>query len=256
MVFDLDGLGRLLNGLALAGERRLGHKQVLGGDDAHIGRDHVAGGELHDIAGHHVFHGDLAPRVPAADHAAGGGHHVLEGAGGALALGLLRVAKHAGDQHHDADDDGGGGVCLAGRRHDHVGVDGDRRQRRQDQRERAHKSSGDALELGLVALFLHHVLSVDAGEVAGKLGVQAGLAGIELAKDIAGAVGRRKDHQTVEFAGLNVLLLAAQLVELMNRAGQLGHIAPPNPRANAGSPPCRAGRRIGAHNGRSAVAAW
>ena len=230
VVFDLDGFGRLLHGLALAGERRLGHKQVLGGDDAHIGRDHVAGGEFHDVAGHHVFHGDLAPGVPAADHAAGGGHHVLEGAGGALALGLLRVAKNAGDQHHDADDDGGGGVGLAGGGHDHVGVDGDCRQRDKDQRERAHKSRGHALELGLVALLFHHVFAVDAGEVAGELGVKAGHAGVELAKDIIGTMCGGVDHQAVEFAGLDAFLLAAQLVELVNRAGQLGHIAPPHPR--------------------------
>ena len=64
MIFDLDGLGRLLNGLALAGERRLGHKQVLGGDDAHIGRDHVAGGELHDIAGTTFSMGISRPAFP------------------------------------------------------------------------------------------------------------------------------------------------------------------------------------------------
>ena len=122
------------------------------------------------------------------------------------------------------------GSASPGGGHDHVGVDGDCRQRGQDKRERAHKRCGHALELGLAALLLHHVFAVHAGEVAGELGVKAGHAGIELAKDVIGTMGGGVDHQAVEFAGLDALLLAAQLVELVNRAGQLGHIAPPHPR--------------------------
>ena len=72
----------LLLRLGLTGERRLVHEQVACLHDAQVGRDHVARSKTHDIAGHHVGHGNLKlaryTRNAASAHAAGVAHHIFE----------------------------------------------------------------------------------------------------------------------------------------------------------------------------------
>ena len=89
-VGTLDGRGGsgLLDGLALAGERGLDHKQVTCGDDAGVGRHHIAGREADHIAGDELVEGDLEA-LAVAQGTAGVGDQVLEGLGRIAAAGFL-----------------------------------------------------------------------------------------------------------------------------------------------------------------------
>lgn len=110
-----DSCGRgLLDGLALARERGLDHKQVARGDDAGIGRHHIAGRETDHIAGDELVEGDFEALV-VAQGAAGVRDQVLEGLGRIAAAGFLDKLHAARYQQHDADDDDrGGSRCGSG----------------------------------------------------------------------------------------------------------------------------------------------
>ncbi len=84
---DGDG-GGLLDGLALAGEGGLDHKQVACGDDAGIGRHHVAGGEADHVAGDELIEGYL-DALAVAQGGASVGDQVLEGLCRIAAAGFL-----------------------------------------------------------------------------------------------------------------------------------------------------------------------
>lgn len=84
---DGDG-GGLLDGLALAGECGLDHKQVARGDDVGICRHHIAGRETDYIAGDELVEGDL-DALAVAQGGASVGDQVLEGLGRIAAAGFL-----------------------------------------------------------------------------------------------------------------------------------------------------------------------
>ena len=117
---DGDGSG-LLDGLALAGECGLDHKQVARGDDAGICRHHIAGREADHIAGDELVEGDLEA-LAVAQGGASVGDQVLKGLGRIAAAGFLDKLHAARYQQHDADDDDRGGVALRLGHGEHVDV--------------------------------------------------------------------------------------------------------------------------------------
>ncbi len=139
---DRDSNG-LLDGLALAGERGLDHKQVARGDDAGIGRHHIAGRETDYIAGDEIIKGDL-DTLAVAQGTAGVGDQVLEGLGRIAAASLLDKLHAARYQQHDADDDDRGGIALGLGYGEHVDVERDQRERGEDAGEGIDERVGDA----------------------------------------------------------------------------------------------------------------
>ena len=139
---DGDGSG-LFDGLALAGECGLDHKQVARGDDAGIGRHHIAGRETDYIAGDELVKGDL-DTLAVAQGTAGVGGQVLEGLGCIAAAGFLDKLHAARYQQHDADDDDRGGVALRLGYGEHVDVERDQRERGEDAGEGVDERVGDA----------------------------------------------------------------------------------------------------------------
>ncbi len=98
--------GRVLeHGLALAGERGLGHLERGGLDQAGVGGHGVALGQRQQVAGNDVGDGDaLLP--PVAHDARGGRGHALQGGHRLLGPRLLHVAQHrvGHDDGQDHDD--------------------------------------------------------------------------------------------------------------------------------------------------------
>ena len=139
---DGDGSG-LLDGLALAGECGLDHKQVARGDDAGIGRHHIAGREADHIAGDELVEEDLDALAVAQDGASVG-DQVLKGLGRIAAAGFLDKLHAARYQQHDADDDDRGGVALRLGHGEHVDVERDQRERGEDAGEGIDERIGDA----------------------------------------------------------------------------------------------------------------
>ena len=135
--------GGLLDGLALAGERGLDHKQVARGDDAGVGRHHIAGREADHITGDELVEGDL-DTLAVAQGTAGVGGQVLEGLGRIAAAGFLDKLHAARYQQHDADDDDRGGVALGLGHGEHVDVERDQCERGEDAGEGVDERVGDA----------------------------------------------------------------------------------------------------------------
>ncbi len=88
---SLWGVG-LFDGERLAGQAGLDDVQVLAGDQAQVGRDHVARGQSNHVAGHQVRQGDLAGPT-AADHCRRDADHGLELGGRSVGAGLLPEAQ-------------------------------------------------------------------------------------------------------------------------------------------------------------------
>ena len=139
---DGDG-GGLLDGLALAGECGLDHKQVARGDDAGICRHHIAGRETDYIAGDELVEGDL-DALAVAQGGASVGDQVLEGLGRIAAAGFLDKLHAARYQQHGADDDDRGGVALRFGHGEHVDVERDQCERGEDAGEGIDERVGDA----------------------------------------------------------------------------------------------------------------
>ena len=139
---DRGGRG-LLDGLTLAGERGLDHKQVARRDDAGIGRHHIAGREADHIAGDELVEGDLNA-LTVTQGTAGVGDQVLEGLGRIAAVGFLDKLHATRYQQHDADDDDRGGVALRLGHGEHVDVERDQRERGEDAGEGIDERVGDA----------------------------------------------------------------------------------------------------------------
>lgn len=139
---DGDG-GGLLDGLALAGECGLDHKQVARGDDAGVCWHHIAGRETDYIAGDELVEGDL-DALAVAQGGASVGDQVLEGLGRIAAAGFLDKLHTARYQQHDADDDDRGGVALRLGYGEHVDVERDQRERGEDAGEGIDERVGDA----------------------------------------------------------------------------------------------------------------
>ena len=140
---DDGGGGGLLDGLALAGECGLDHKQVARGDDAGICRHHIAGREADYIAGDELVEGDL-DALAVAQGGASVGDQVLEGLCRIAAAGFLDKLHAARYQQHDADDDDRGGVALRLGHGEHVDVERDQRERGEDAGEGIDERVGDA----------------------------------------------------------------------------------------------------------------
>ena len=139
---DGDG-GGLLDGLALAGECGLDHKQVARGDDAGVCWNHIAGREADHIAGDELVEGDL-DALAVAQGGASVGDQVLEGFCRIAAAGFLDKLHAARYQQHDADDDDRGGVALRFGHGEHVDVERDQRERGEDAGEGIDERVGDA----------------------------------------------------------------------------------------------------------------
>ena len=139
---DRGGSG-LLDGVALAGECGLDHKQIARGDDTGVGRHHIAGREADHIAGDELVEGDLEA-LAVAQSAAGVGDQVLEGLGRIAAAGFLDKLHAARYQQHDADDDDRGGVALGLGHGEHVDVERDQCERGEDAGEGVDERVGDA----------------------------------------------------------------------------------------------------------------
>jgi hypothetical protein len=115
-------LDELLDRHRFARQRGLADEQVLGGEQARIGRDHVAGRERDHVARHEVAHrhldahrarvrgvealvargAGLAPRR-GPQHRGGVAHHRLEPVGRLVGARLLQEAQHRRQHHHAAD---------------------------------------------------------------------------------------------------------------------------------------------------------
>jgi len=150
------GVRELLHRQRLAGERCLVDEQVLGLEQAQVGRNHVAGGQLDHVAGDHArqrnlhLRGTGRLRVEAvvgagrcgsgqrhgtgcvrAQHRRGGVHHRAQLFGRLAGAHLLHERQQHRQQHHDADHD------RAARLAREVGEDGQpekqQRQRREDE---------------------------------------------------------------------------------------------------------------------------
>lgn len=139
---DSDG-GGLLDGLALAGERGLDHKQIARGDDTGICRNHIAGREADHIAGDELVEGDL-DALAVAQGGASVGDQVLEGLCRIAAAGFLDKLHAARYQQHDADDDDRGGVALRLGHGEHVDIERDQRKCGEDAGEGIDEGVGDA----------------------------------------------------------------------------------------------------------------
>ena len=72
-----DGLDRLRDRQALAGQRRLGDLERRRLEQAPVGRDDVAGLDRDDVAGHELL-GRQLDELPVAAHARLDDHHLLE----------------------------------------------------------------------------------------------------------------------------------------------------------------------------------
>ena len=99
-----DGLGVLLDGHALAGQRAFLDLQRRRHDHPAVGRHAVAGIDQHDVAGHDLVGGDL-DHVAVAPHLGDRLHHLAEGRCGGLGFAFLvipqpRVEEGQQDQPH------------------------------------------------------------------------------------------------------------------------------------------------------------
>ena len=183
---DRGGSG-LLDGLALAGERGLDHKQVARGDNAGIGRHHVAGREADHIAGDELIEGDF-DALAVAQGAAGVGDQVLEGLGRIAAAGFLDKLHAARYQQHDADDDDRGGVALRLGYGEHVDVERDQCERGEDTGEGVDERVGDAADERL-GRCLDGVGANGVQALGCLLGGEAVCRGIEQHEGVLGAMG-------------------------------------------------------------------
>lgn len=183
---DRGGSG-LLDGLALAGERGLDHKQVARGDNAGIGWHHVAGREANHIAGDELIEGDF-DALSVAQNATGVGDQVLEGLGRIAAAGLLDKLHAARYQQHDADDDDRGGVALRLGYSEHVDVERDQRERGEDAGEGVDERIGDAARERL-GRGLDGVGAGGVQALGGVLGSEAVGCGVEQHEGVLGAMG-------------------------------------------------------------------
>ena len=183
-----DGDGScLLDGLALAGECGLDHKQVARGDDAGICRHHVAGREADYIAGDELVEGDL-DALAVAQGTAGVGDQVLKGLGRIAAAGFLDKLHAARYQQHDADDDDRGGVTLQLGHGEHVDVERDQCEGGEDASEGIDERVGDAAGERLGRRF-DGVGADGAQALGGVLGGEAVGCGVEQHEGILGAMG-------------------------------------------------------------------
>ena len=120
----LGGLGAaadadFLDRHGLAGEGRLVDEQVLGGEQAQVGRDHVAGREGDDVARNELLDRDFGEafdlgdvrRAAAPLHARGGLHQGPQLGGGLVGAMLLDEGRDDRQDHHHGDDDGGARVA-------------------------------------------------------------------------------------------------------------------------------------------------
>lgn len=112
----IDGLGRLVHALALAGEGGLVDLEGEVLQHPAIGHHHVPGLQQDDVAGHHVGGGDLHPHT-APHHLGRGGGHGLETLQGLLRLLILDGAQDRVEHQHGEDDDGA--LHIAGEGGDH-----------------------------------------------------------------------------------------------------------------------------------------
>ena len=183
---DGDGSG-LLDGLALAGECGLDHKQVARGDDAGICRHHVAGREADYIAGDELVEGDL-DALAVAQGTAGVGDQVLKGLGRIATAGFLDKLHAARYQQHDADDDDRGGVTLQLGHGEHVDVERDQCEGGEDASEGIDERVGDAAGERLGRRF-DGVGADGAQALGGVLGGEAVGCGVEQHEGILGAMG-------------------------------------------------------------------
>ena len=110
----LDGV-EFLHRKRLPGETRLADEQVLRGDQADVGGNHVAGRQGHHVAGHEVIQRDL-PLLPAAHHRGRDVDHRLQLGHGRVGPRLLEKPHQHAQQHDDADDDRRGRVAGESRK--------------------------------------------------------------------------------------------------------------------------------------------
>ena len=183
---DGDGSG-LFDGLALAGECGLDHKQVARGGDAGICRHHIAGREADHIAGDELVEGDL-DALTVAQGGASVGDQVLEGLGSIAAAGFLDKLHAARYQQHDADDDERGGVALRLGHGEHVDVERDQRERGEDAGEgideRVSDAAGECLGQCLDGV------GADRAQALGcLLGGEAVCRGVKQHESVLGAMG-------------------------------------------------------------------
>ena len=183
--------GGLLDGLALAGERGLDHKQVARGDDAGVGRHHIAGREADHITGDELIEGDF-DALAVAQGAAGVGDQVLEGLGRIAAASFLDKLHAARYQQHDADDDDRGGVALRLGHGEHVDVERDQRERGEDAGEGVDERVGDAAGERL-SRRLGGVGADGVQALGGVLGGEAVGRGVEQHEGVLGAMGGSED---------------------------------------------------------------
>ena len=183
---DGDGSG-LLDGLALAGECGLDHKQVACGDDAGICWHHIAGREADHIAGDELVEGGL-DALAVAQGGAGAGDQVLEGLGRIAAAGFLDKLHAARYQQHDADDDDRGGVALRLGHGEHVDVERDQRESGEDAGEGIDEGVGDAAGERL-GRCLDGVGAGDVQALGCLLGGEAVCRGVKQYEGVLGAMG-------------------------------------------------------------------
>ncbi|SEH50560.1 hypothetical protein SAMN06298223_1370 [Olsenella sp. KH1P3] len=105
--------GQLLDGVGLAGERRLADEEVASREDAHVGVGDASGGEADDIADHDLLNGRLVAAVPVALDVCARLDHLGERCrGNGAALGL-REPEETGRENHERDDGRGGDAPVS-----------------------------------------------------------------------------------------------------------------------------------------------
>ena len=155
-----QGIAGFLHRQALAGEGRLIHRQILGGNEPAIGRDIGARRQHQHIAGHHLRQRDFQ-RFAATQHGGVARQQVAEGIDGFLGGAFGEIANQGVQQHDTADDDRVGHAARGDRHHGRNAQHRDRN---------AEELARDHLERRAAPGFFKHV-----GPVAFQSGQRHGL---------------------------------------------------------------------------------
>ncbi len=161
------------------GQRGFTQEEVLGRQDAHVGRDHVAGGQLDDVADHGGLHDPLLFAVLGPDDGGRIDDHAGQFVGGIAGPEFLDKAKNSRHEDHGADDGEGDIAPFFRRRKGDVGQDRDQGQRNQDQGEGVDEGRDQTLQDGDLVSLDDDIVPVESAACCNFFLVQAALPAVQ-----------------------------------------------------------------------------
>ena len=142
-------------------------EQILGFDNADVGRNHVAGREYDEVAGYQFLVADFIAWSSTtggrteSHHITGIGHHLLQGLAGAVGFPFLHKTEDGAQDNHGRDNDDGSPVLVARISHPHIHHVGDGHQGGEHAYERIDKRLGKHHERLFLLLVYNLVLAIE-----------------------------------------------------------------------------------------------